>query len=405
MAIILSNQWLAKRRPYWDRLSWLLNQAAQGGVRRLSRAELRETALLYRQAASDLSTLRQDATARAYTELVNQLLARAHHIIYSSRRKGFGKIFYFLRDEYPALVQRQFRYVLVSLIILLAGGALGAVLTLARPQFMRHMLGPAMIDTIEHHKMWTESIVAAAPAESSALMTHNLTVCFGAFAGGIVFGLGPVWFMFLNGLLLGVIGVACQQHGMALDLWSFVAPHGSLELPSIVLSGAAGLRLGRGVVFPGLYRWRDSIALAGVEATRMVAGIIPLLIIAGSLEGFFSPFDAKPWLKFSVGGLLFSLLLVWLFRPVRAATTPRDKGDPKALPVQWSWLLAFEACFLFLAFSISIIRTVVGITRHNLAATITYAVMGTLIGIVEFKVIKKAFRHKNGHRPPGDKRE
>jgi uncharacterized membrane protein SpoIIM required for sporulation len=324
MAIILSNQWLAKRRPYWDRLSWLLSQAAQGGVRRLSRAELRETALLYRQAASDLSTLRQDSTARAYAELVNQLLARAHHIIYSSRRKGFLKIFYFLRDDYPVLVQRRFRYVLLSLIILLAGGALGSVLTLARPQFMRHMLGPQMVDTIEHHKMWTDSIVGLEPAASSAIMTNNITVCFMAFAGGIVFGLGPIWSMFFNGLLLGVIGVACQQHGMSVDLWSFVAPHGSLELPSIVLSGAAGLRLGRGVVFPGLYRWRDSIALSGVEATRMVAGIIPLLVIAGTLEGFFSPSAAHPWLKFTVGGLLFTLLLMWLFRPV---TTVGEKAQ------------------------------------------------------------------------------
>ena len=188
MAIILSNQWLAKRRPYWDRLNWLLNQATQGGVHRLSRAELRETALLYRQAASDLSTLRQDSTARAYAELVNQLLARAHHIIYSSRRKGFMKIFYFLRDDYPAVVQRRFRYVLLSLIILLAGGALGSVLTLARPQFMRHMLGPQMVDTIEHHKMWTDSIVGLEPEASSAIMTNNITVCFMAFAGGIVFG-------------------------------------------------------------------------------------------------------------------------------------------------------------------------------------------------------------------------
>jgi uncharacterized membrane protein SpoIIM required for sporulation len=319
MAIILSNQWLQKRRPYWDRLSWLLNQAAAGGVRRLSRAELRETALLYRQAASDLSTLRQDPTARAYTELVNQLLARAHNIIYSSRRKGFRRIFDFLRDGYPAVVQRQFRYVLLSLVILLAGGTLGTVLTLARPQFMRHMLGPQMVDTIEHHKMWTESIVGVEPEASSAIMTNNLSVCFMAFAGGIVFGLFSIWSMFFNGLLLGVIGVACAQHGMSLDLWSFVAPHGSLELPSIVLAGAAGLRLGRGVVFPGLYRWRDSIVLAGVESTRMVAGIIPLLVIAGSLEGFFSPSAAPHWLKFTVGGTLFTLLLVWLFRPLAVA--------------------------------------------------------------------------------------
>jgi uncharacterized membrane protein SpoIIM required for sporulation len=318
MAIILSNRWLEKRRPYWERLSVLLTQAGSGGVGRLSRAELRETALLYRQAASDLSTLRQDSTARAYAEHLNQLLARAHHIIYSSRRSGFLKIFHFLRDEYPAIFQRQISFVLLSLVILLGGALLGSVLTVARPQFMRQMLGPEMVATIERHEMWTHSIVGVAPMMSSMIMTNNLSVCFIAFAGGITFGLLTVWSMFFNGLLLGVIGVACQQHGMSLDLWSFVASHGSLELPSIILSGAAGLRLGYGVLFPGLYGRRDSIARAGVEASRLVAGIIPLLVIAGTLEGFFSPSAAPVWLKFTVGGSLFLLLMLWLFRPVAA---------------------------------------------------------------------------------------
>jgi len=317
MAIILSNQWLAKRKPYWDRLAALLGQAGSGGgVRHLSRDELRETALLYRQAASDLSTLRQDPTARAYAEHVNQLLARAHHIIYSSRGTSLMKVVRFLRDDYPAVFQSQIRYVIVSLTILLGGATLGSVLTLARPQFMRHMLGPRMIETIERHEMWTHSIVGVAPMMSSLIMTNNLTVCFVAFAGGILFGLLTAWSMFFNGLLLGVIGVACQQHGMSLDLWSFVAPHGSLELPSIILSGAAGLRLGHGVLFPGLYRRRDSIARAGVEASRLVAGIIPLLVIAGTLEGFFSPSGAPVQLKFTVGGALFTLLVLWLFRPL-----------------------------------------------------------------------------------------
>lgn len=324
MAIVLSNRWLAKRRPYWDRLAALLAQAGATGVKGLSRAELRETALLYRQVASDLSTLRQDSTARAYAAHVNQLLARAHHIIYSSRSKGFARLFYFLRDGYPALVQRNIRYLLVSLVLALAGATLGSVLTMARPPFMRHMLGPAMIETIERHEMWTHSIVGVEPEASSAIMTNNLSVCFMAFAGGILFGIGPVWSMFLNGMLLGVVGVACAQHGMAVDLWSFVAPHGSLELPSILLAGAAGLRLAHGVLFPGFYRWRDSVAQAGVEATRLVSGIIPLLVIAGTLEGFFSPSAAPVPLKFTVGGLLFTLLVVWLFRPVgAAAATPR----------------------------------------------------------------------------------
>jgi uncharacterized membrane protein SpoIIM required for sporulation len=322
MAVILSNQWLKKRRPYWDRLAGLLSQAGAGGVPKLSRAELRETVLLYRQAASDLSTLRQDSTARSYAEHVNQLLARAHHIIYSSRRKGFKKVLLFLRDEYPALVQRNIHYLLLATVLMLAGAALGSVLTLARPQFMRHMLGPQMVETIERHEMWTHSIVAIKPYASSRIMTNNLGVCFAAFAGGILFGTLTIYSMFFNGLLLGVIGVACQQHGMAIDLWSFVAPHGSLELPSIILSGAAGLRLAHGVLFPGLYRWRDSVALAGAEATRLVSGVIPLLVIAGSLEGFFSPSSAPVPAKFTVGAVLFTLLLVWLFRPVARSATP-----------------------------------------------------------------------------------
>jgi uncharacterized membrane protein SpoIIM required for sporulation len=325
MSTVLSNRWLDKRRPYWDRLGALLAQAGTlGGVRRLTRAELRETALLYRQAAGDLSTLRQDSTARIYASHVNQLLARAHHIIYSSRGKGFLKLFYFLRDGYPAAVQRQIRYVLVSLVLLVAGATLGAVLTLARPQFMHTMLGPAMVDTIERHEMWTHSIVGFEPLAASGIMVNNLTVCFIAFAGGIFFGLGSIVAMFRNGMILGVIGVACQQHGMAVDLWSFVAPHGSLELPSIILSGAAGLRLAQGALFPGLYRRRDAIAVAGAEAVRLVAGIIPLLVIAGTLEGFFSPSSAPVALKFTVGGVLFALLVTWIFRPVKVKNVSAD---------------------------------------------------------------------------------
>lgn len=316
-----------KRRPYWERLAKLLAQADASGLRHLSRAELQETALLYRQVASDLSTLRQDATARAYADHVNQLLARAHHIIYSNRRSNFLSILRFLWYDYPAMLQRHIRYVLLSVAIALGGALMGSVLTLARPQFMRQMLGPAMVATIERHEMWTHSIVAVMPAPvmSSLIMTNNLSVSFVAFAGGALLGLGSIYAMFFNGLLLGVIGVACGQHGMSLDLWSFVAPHGSLELPSIIFAGAAGLRLAKGILFPGLYRWRDSVTLAGVEGTKMVVGVIPLLVIAGTLEGFFSPGSAPVWLKFSVGGVLFSLLLLWLFRPIRIAEEARAR--------------------------------------------------------------------------------
>lgn len=314
MANILSNQWIHKRRSHWDRLAALLAQADSGGLGQLSRADLKELALLYRQVAADLSVLRQDSTARTYALHVNQLLARAHHIIYSGRKTNFLTAFRFLRDDYPVVFQRMLGYVLASLIITVAWGILGAVLTTARPEFMRHFLGPEMIATMERHEMWTQSIVTVAPRETSRIMTNNLSVSFLAFAGGIFFGLGTFLLLLENGMLLGVIGAACHQYGMSIPLWSFVAGHGSLELPSIIIAGAAGLRLGHAMLFPGALRWKDSVARGGVEAAKLVSGIIPLLVIAGCIEGFFSPSQAPVWLKFTLGAALFITLLLWLFR-------------------------------------------------------------------------------------------
>lgn len=274
-------------------------------------------ALLYRQVAADLSVLRQDSTARTYATHVNQLLARAHHIIYSGRKTNLRTLFLYLRDEYPAVFQRQIGFVLASLAVSVAFGVLGAVLTSARPEFMRHFVGPEMIATMERHQMWTESIVSVAPRETSHIMTNNLSVSFVTFAGGITFGLATFYYLFFNGMMLGVVGAACHQYGMSLPLWSFVAAHGSLELPSIIIAGAAGFRLGHAMLFPGALRWKESVARGGIEATRLVSGIIPLLVIAGCLEGFFSPSHAPVWLKFTVGGLLFTLLNLWLFRSIK----------------------------------------------------------------------------------------
>ena len=299
----------------------LLAQSDQVGLGQLSRAELQELALLYRQVAADLSVLRQDATARTYADHVNQLLARAHHIIYSRRKTSWATLFRFMRDEYPAIFQRQLPFVTASLLVSVAWGMLGAVLTSARPEFMRHFVGPGMIATMERHEMWTKSVVSVAPMASSHIMTNNLSVSFVTFAGGIAFGLGTFFYLYVNGMMLGVIGAACHQYGMSVPLWSFVAPHGALELPSILIAGGAGFRLGYAMVFPGTLRWKDSVAQGGIEATRLVSGIIPLLVIAGTLEGFFSPSRAPVWLKFTVGGLLFTLLLVWLFRPVKVPAT------------------------------------------------------------------------------------
>jgi uncharacterized membrane protein SpoIIM required for sporulation len=295
------------------------------GIASLTHTELRELAFLYRQVAADLSALRQDTTARTRALQLNALLSRAHAVVYSGKKNSFRSIVNFLRT-YPTLFRKLLPYVLASLILFLSGALLGALLTTARPAFMRALLGPQMVHTIEQEQMWTESINSMAPQASSAITTNNLGVTFATFAAGILGGVGTIYLIGWNGVLIGVIGVACGQHHMAIKLWSFVAPHGSLELPAIIIAGAAGLRLGYGLLFPGYYTRRYSLTIAGAEAVRLLAGTIPLLLIAGTFEGFFSPSHSPVPLKFAVAALLFLLLNLWLFGTNKE--TPGAKSSP-----------------------------------------------------------------------------
>ena len=160
--------------------------------------------------------------------------------------------------------------------------------------------------------MWTHSIVAVQPLEASHIMTNNLSVSFTTFAGGISAGLLTIWMLAFNGLLIGVIGAACWQANMSLGLWSFVAPHGVLELPAIFIAGGAGLMLGHGLLFPGLLPRKQSLVLAGRQAVRLVLGIIPLLVVAGTIEGFFSPSAISVTIKFTFAAFLFALLVAYL---------------------------------------------------------------------------------------------
>lgn len=309
---MISNRWIELRKENWNRLEMLLQQVEAGSLSALSGGELRDLGLLYRQAAADLSVARADEASRTLEAYLNRLASRAHNFVYSGRRLNANAVWHFFSVDYPRIFRRLFPYTASALLIFLAGGLLGTILTIVRPQFMHAMLGPQMVDKIERHEMWTDSILTAKPQASSAIMTNNIGVCFMTYAGGITAGLFSIFLLFTNGMSMGVISTACGQHHMALSIWSFVAAHGALELPSIFISGGAGLRLASGLLFPGILRRRDSFALAGGESIRLLAGTIPMLTVAGVLEAFLSPSGAPIALKFTVCTVLLTGLGLWL---------------------------------------------------------------------------------------------
>jgi uncharacterized membrane protein SpoIIM required for sporulation len=310
---MISTQWIEKRKPFWNQLENLLQRRGQSGLKSLTRSELQNLSLLYRQIAVDLAIVREDPSSIEFARYLNQLLARAHGTIYARRGTGFQTIITFFFRSYPQIFRQNRNYCMTAFIVFFAGALIGALLTLRSPDFKLSILGPQMVETIEQHKMWTHSILAIKPIASSAIMTNNMSVSFLAFVMGISAGIGTLYLLFFNGLMLGVVGVACGMARMSLQLWSFVAPHGVLELPAIFIAGGAGLRIAQGLLFPGVLPRKESLRRAGKQSVGLVTGVVPILAIAGLIEAFVSPTELAIPLKFAMAAGLLVLLLYYLF--------------------------------------------------------------------------------------------
>ncbi len=311
---MISVSWLKKRQPYWARLDALLKDVQQHGLHSLGRSELRELGLLYRQTATDLSAVSRDSTSVQQARYLNQLLGRAHNTLYAGQKKTLRGVVEFYRDAYPGIFRRYLTYTLVAAGVFALGALGGMLVTLANPDFMRQFLGPHMVQTIERHEMWTHSVVSMKPQASSFIMTNNLSVSFTTFAAGITAGVGTLYLLFFNGVMMGVIATACGLNQMSVPLWSFVAPHGVLEIPAIFIAGGAGLRIAQALLFPGNLPRRDALAAGGAEAVQLLVGVIPMLIVAGVIEGFFSPTAVPARYKFLLAGALFSVFVLYLQR-------------------------------------------------------------------------------------------
>jgi uncharacterized membrane protein SpoIIM required for sporulation len=150
---------------------------------------------------------------------------------------------------------------------------------------------------------------------SSFLFTHNIEVAFLAFALGISLGVGTVVLLWYNGLMLGALAMVYQAKGHALWFWSWILPHGVVEITAITLAGAGGLILARALLAPGQRRAADAIREEGRTAVQMVLGTIPLFIVAGFTEGTISQIHepAIPsWVKLTYALVMTCLLSAYL---------------------------------------------------------------------------------------------
>jgi uncharacterized membrane protein SpoIIM required for sporulation len=314
-------------KPTWERLEALLQRCyGSGGVAKLSSAELCELGSLYRQVAAHLALARTREYHPETVTYLNQLMGRAHGVVHA-RRHGRGiRLGYFFGVEVPATFKKCRRYFAVCAALLVTGAVVGGFATASNPGWAEIFTTPGFREQVESFLAETKapgeyfsgmSETIGGPGFAGFLMTHNIKVALICFVAGISFGLGTLYLLTGNALMLGAaLGLGAYQ-GKLLTMGAVVVPHGVIEISAILLAAAAGLRFGYSLVNPGDMLRRDALVIAAHEAVRLVAGTIPIFITAGLIEGIISPLAsgtlATNVARYSIGIISGATLYLYLF--------------------------------------------------------------------------------------------
>jgi uncharacterized membrane protein SpoIIM required for sporulation len=143
-------------------------------------------------------------------------------------------------------------------------------------------------------------------------IANNVGIDFQCFAGGIIFGIGAVFYMLYNGLIIGAVAGHLTQLGYIETFWGFVAGHSAFELTGAVLSGAAGLKIGLALIAPGNRSRVAALKAAAAVAVRLLYGAALLTFLAAFIEAFWSPERSIPF-EIKIGAGIFLWVLTWSY--------------------------------------------------------------------------------------------
>lgn len=284
-----------ERERDWRALEALLDEVDRGGVGALSTDRLYRLTALYRSALSSLSVARAISLDRNVVAYLESLCARAYLVVYGGGRGYVETLRDFALRRFPALVRRLRGAVASSLALLLLGTACGLAITSREPDLF-FALVPEALAGERTPAASREELAAALGANddvdaltlfASVLFSHNARVGMSAFALGVLGALPAALIVLYNGLLLGAFVAIHVPHGLTLEVWAWLLPHGVTELLAVALCAGAGLHTGLGLLVPGRYGRLVELARRGREGALVVLGAIVMLFFAALLEGFF----------------------------------------------------------------------------------------------------------------------
>jgi uncharacterized membrane protein SpoIIM required for sporulation len=309
---------LLRRAELWKNAAERMRRLA--GRKTNNAADALSMADDYRMLAHDVAKVRRllpDSRAREYLETA---YAQAHAGLHRPAWHPGHALLSLFRDEIPAVVSWLRPHIIWATALFLLTVIAGYWMVHTYPDLIALFASPELISTVERGQLWTEGLLNVVPSSvlSLQILTNNIVVSLFAYCAGFLFGLGTLYILGLNGLMLGAVFAFTSLHGLGDDLFAFVVAHGCVEISVMCLSGAAGAAVGEALIRPADATRAESFQRAALQSGKLILACVLLLVGSGLIEGYVSPNPIFPlWTRIAIGVSYWVLMIVllngWLF--------------------------------------------------------------------------------------------
>lgn len=319
-------------QPLWQLLETQIIELEKADGR-LKGNELATFASRYRRLCHFHALAKDRHYSSHLVDKLGDLVVRGHQQLYRRKQPFFQQLIRFIVAGFPRLVREQQAYVWWATALLYVPGLLVYLAILWQPDLVYTVTTPDQVSNFEEmYDPQSRTLGAARESDTNVEMfgfyiRNNIGVSFRTFASGILFGVGSIFFLVYNGLLMGAVSGHLTNAQFTETFFTFVVGHGSFELTAICISGAAGLKLGYALLAPGNISRTESLRRASAIAIKLVYGVIIMLVIAAFIEAFWSSNNIlMPWQKYLVGGFLWALVIGYLVFSGRELRGEPGKG-------------------------------------------------------------------------------
>ncbi|MBC3955118.1 stage II sporulation protein M [Pseudomonas triticifolii] len=322
------SQFEARHQAEWQRFGECLDALERGkagpDVSALFPAE-------YRRICHQLALAKERAYSSHLVDPLHQLAMRGHQQLYRHRSALGAQFLAFILADFPRRVRTEWPFVLVAC-VLFFGSLMGmGLLVYGFPDLIYSIVSPEQVSDMQSMYDPAASRIGQSLERGSDddwmmfgyYIMNNIGIAFQTYASGLLFGLGSLFFLFFNGLMIGAVAGHLTEIGYGRTFWSFVIGHGAFELTAIALAGAAGLKLGWALLAPGRLTRGEALRVAARSSVQLIGGVILFLLIAAFIEAFWS---SMTWpgvlIKYLVGAALWVLVGAYLTLAGRTAHAP-----------------------------------------------------------------------------------